>query len=129
MHINCFWVSGSFKGHGYANDLLSACIADDETKGKDKREERLSAKERELGDIKDINTSYSYDNYRKRGEYMIRHTSGRYKYSPKKDKVLGWLFFGFLITDFALIPIFAILRIYIGAIVCFSLFGGTILIC
>ena len=28
MHINCFWVSGSFKGHGYANELLSACIAD-----------------------------------------------------------------------------------------------------
>lgn len=28
MHINCFWVSGSFKGHGYANDLLNACIAD-----------------------------------------------------------------------------------------------------
>lgn len=74
MHINCFWVSVSFKGHGYANDLLSPCIADDETNGKDKREERLSAKERELGDIKDINTSYSYDNYRKRGEYMIRHT-------------------------------------------------------
>lgn len=38
------------------------------------------------------------------------------------------MFFGFLITDFALIPIFAILRIYIGAIVCFSLFVGTILI-
>ena len=28
MHINCFWVSGSFKGHGYANDLLNACVAD-----------------------------------------------------------------------------------------------------
>ena len=22
MHINCLWVSGSLKGHGYANDLL-----------------------------------------------------------------------------------------------------------
>ena len=28
MHINCFWVSGSCKGHGYANDLLDVCIAD-----------------------------------------------------------------------------------------------------
>lgn len=28
LHINCFWVSGSFKGHGYSNDLLQACIAD-----------------------------------------------------------------------------------------------------
>lgn len=28
LYIDCFWVSGSLKGHGYANDLLSACIAD-----------------------------------------------------------------------------------------------------
>lgn len=34
MHINCFWVSGSFKGHGYANDLLNACIADAKSQGK-----------------------------------------------------------------------------------------------
>lgn len=26
MHINCFWVSGQFKGKGYANRLLEACI-------------------------------------------------------------------------------------------------------
>lgn len=34
MHINCFWVSGSFKGHGYANNLLNACIADAKAQGK-----------------------------------------------------------------------------------------------
>ncbi len=34
MHINCFWVSGSCKGHGYANDLLERCIADAKRKGK-----------------------------------------------------------------------------------------------
>lgn len=34
MHINCFWVSGSCKGHGYANDLLAQCIADAKGKGK-----------------------------------------------------------------------------------------------
>lgn len=34
MHINCFWVSGSFKGHGYANDLLNTCIADAKSQGK-----------------------------------------------------------------------------------------------
>lgn len=34
IHINCFWVSGSFKGHGYANDLLNACIADAKAQGK-----------------------------------------------------------------------------------------------
>lgn len=34
MHINCFWVSGSLKGHGYSNDLLAACIQDAKEKGK-----------------------------------------------------------------------------------------------
>lgn len=34
MHINCFWVSGSLKGHGYSNDLLNLCIADAREKGK-----------------------------------------------------------------------------------------------
>ncbi len=34
MHINCFWVSGASKGHGYANDLLDACIADAKAQGK-----------------------------------------------------------------------------------------------
>ena len=26
MYIDCLWVSGSFKGHGYSSDLLNACI-------------------------------------------------------------------------------------------------------
>lgn len=34
MHINCFWVSGSLKGHGYSNELLNACIKDAKEKGK-----------------------------------------------------------------------------------------------
>lgn len=34
MHINCFWVSGQYKGQGYANRLLEQCIADAEAKGK-----------------------------------------------------------------------------------------------
>ena len=35
MYIDCLWVSGSFKGHGYSNDLLNACIED--SKAKDKK--------------------------------------------------------------------------------------------
>ena len=27
MYIDCLWVSGSFKGHGYSNDLLGASFA------------------------------------------------------------------------------------------------------
>ena len=34
MYINCFWVSGQFKGQGYANQLLDQCIADAKAKGK-----------------------------------------------------------------------------------------------
>lgn len=34
MYIDCFWVSGSLKGHGYSNDLLNECIKDAKEKGK-----------------------------------------------------------------------------------------------
>jgi len=34
MYIDCLWVSGSLKGHGYSNDLLGACIEDGKAKGK-----------------------------------------------------------------------------------------------
>ncbi len=33
MYIDCLWVSGSFKGHGYSNDLLDICRKDSEEKG------------------------------------------------------------------------------------------------
>ena len=34
MYIDCLWVSGSFKGHGYSGELLDACISDSREKGK-----------------------------------------------------------------------------------------------
>ena len=34
MYIDCLWVSGSFKGHGYSSDLLGECIKDSKEKGK-----------------------------------------------------------------------------------------------
>ncbi len=34
MYIDCLWVAGSFKGHGYGADLLNACIEDSKSKGK-----------------------------------------------------------------------------------------------
>ena len=33
MHINCLWVSGALKGHGYSNDLLDECRNDAISKG------------------------------------------------------------------------------------------------
>lgn len=32
--IDCFWVSGQFKGHDYSNQLLGECIRDSQEKGK-----------------------------------------------------------------------------------------------
>lgn len=34
MYIDCFWVSGQFKGHGNSNILLEECIKDSKEKGK-----------------------------------------------------------------------------------------------
>ncbi|WP_378955123.1 YoaP domain-containing protein [Pelosinus sp. sgz500959] len=34
MFINCFWISGKFKGQGYANLLLEECISDAKAQGK-----------------------------------------------------------------------------------------------
>lgn len=34
LYINCLWVSGSFKGHGYSSDLLNACMEDARAKQK-----------------------------------------------------------------------------------------------
>ena len=34
MYIDCLWVSGSFKGHGYSTDLLTACIRESKENGK-----------------------------------------------------------------------------------------------
>ena len=35
MYINCFWVSGRYKGQGYGNKLLDECVIDAKNKGKD----------------------------------------------------------------------------------------------
>ena len=34
LYIDCLWVSGSLKGHGYSSELLDRCIADGRAKGK-----------------------------------------------------------------------------------------------
>lgn len=34
LYINCLWVSGSMKGHGYSTDLLGECIRDAKAQGK-----------------------------------------------------------------------------------------------
>lgn len=93
-----------------------------------KQSKSQSEREREYSDSAKINTSHGQSNREKNAEYVARHSANRYKNSPTKDKVFGWLFFGFLMTDFALIMVFGFLEIFVGAIVCMCIFGGTILI-
>ena len=34
LYINCLWIAGSMKGHGYSNDLLDECLCDAKAQGK-----------------------------------------------------------------------------------------------
>jgi len=34
IYINCLWIAGSLKGHGYANELMAKCISDAREQGK-----------------------------------------------------------------------------------------------
>ena len=34
IYINCLWIAGAFKGHGYSNDLMNECIRDAKAQGK-----------------------------------------------------------------------------------------------
>ena len=34
LYINCLWIAGSMKGHGYSNDLLDECLRDAKAQGK-----------------------------------------------------------------------------------------------
>lgn len=35
LYINCFWISGQYKGQGYSNELLQRCLDDAKKMGKD----------------------------------------------------------------------------------------------
>ena len=34
LYIDCLWIAGALKGHGYSNDLMDACIRDAKAQGK-----------------------------------------------------------------------------------------------
>lgn len=34
MYINCLWIAGSMKGHGYSGDLMEECLRDARSQGK-----------------------------------------------------------------------------------------------
>ncbi|MDE6758521.1 MAG: hypothetical protein K2J89_04480 [Clostridia bacterium] len=91
-------------------------------------DENTQKREEEYSNIKDINSSYGYENREREARYISQHSANIYKNSTLKEKVFGWLFLGFLLGSVILAFIFAFLNMVVGMIVCFALFGGTILI-
>lgn len=82
----------------------------------------------EQAEIDEVNSSYGYESKLREAEYISRHAAENYKNSTDKEKALGWLYFGFLMTDFALILVFAFSDIMLGALICFCIFVGTIIL-
>ena len=52
MFIDCLWVSGQFKGHGYSNLLLEECIKD--SKEKDKKGLVILSSKKKMGFLSDL---------------------------------------------------------------------------
>lgn len=104
----------------------------DDSKKADKSSQPETEKRKatdEENDIREVNSSYRYESRYASAKYQANHISKIYKLSNLGDRIKGWLFFSFLIIDFVLILVFAFLGITLGAIICFCLFAGTILIC
>ncbi|MDE7163656.1 MAG: hypothetical protein K2O44_06265 [Clostridia bacterium] len=78
--------------------------------------------------LEDINSSYGYESKMKLAEYQMDHVAKAYANSSKGNRIKGWLFFGFLMTDFALCMIFIFLNIMLGFFICLGIFAGTIII-
>ena len=51
MYIDCLWVSGQFKGHGYSKVLLDTCIRD--SKGKGKKGLAILSSKKKMGFLSD----------------------------------------------------------------------------
>ena len=55
MFIDCFWISGQFKRHGYSNALFNECIRDSKEQGKNGLVV-LSSKKRRWASFPTLNT-------------------------------------------------------------------------
>ncbi len=120
-------ITGRLGGSSYSSETPTSTDSEAATPNSADSETSFGRKE-EIDELNAINSSYGYESRIRSGEYHARHVANNYRFAKDREKIFGWLFFGFLMTDFALIVVFAILNILIGSIVCFAIFGGTILI-
>ncbi|MCH5155370.1 MAG: hypothetical protein J1F69_02080 [Clostridiales bacterium] len=86
-----------------------------------------SERENEQAQLDDINTSYRYSSREKLAEYEMQQIINAGKMYSAKQKAPVILFIVFLFVDFALAPTFAVLGIFVGAIICAVLFVGSVL--
>ena len=66
LYINCLWIAGSMKGHGYSNDLLNECIRDAKAQNKKgicilSSEGRKIYATQRIQDCGDIRLRYKFD--------------------------------------------------------------------
>lgn len=83
--------------------------------------------ELEQAKLDDINSSYGYSSREKLAEYEMQQIVNAGKMYTAKQKAPVILFIVFLFVDFALTPTFAVLGIFVGAIICAALFVGSVL--
>ena len=86
-----------------------------------------SQSESEQAKLDDINSSYGYSSREKLAEYEMQQIVNSGKMYSAKQKAPVILFIVFLFVDFALAPTFAVLGIFVGAIICAVLFVGSVL--
>lgn len=84
-----------------------------------------SEEERKLGDI---NSSYGYESKMKYADYVFDQSANAYRNSSKKKRVLGWIYFAFLVITFTLTPLLFSFGINLGGFICLGLFMGTLII-
>ena len=78
--------------------------------------------------LDDVNSSDGYESKLKYAGYVAEKSAEIYRNSSKIKKVLGWIYFAFLVVNFTLTPIFFSLGIFIGGYICMGLFTATLII-
>ena len=87
-----------------------------------------TAAEREARELSDINSAYGAESQYRSAEYQISHVAKNYKHASPKERVLGWLFFGFLMAAFGLGLVSILMGWQLGFFIGIGVFGGTIII-
>lgn len=110
------------QNHDEAKDNISEQDGDSQT-----AVEQQTQSELEQARLDDINSSYGYSSREKLAEYEMQQIVNAGKLYTAKQKAPVILFIVFLFVDFALTPTFAVLGIFVGAIICAALFVGSVL--